>query len=89
MQLVKYLKCFAGDSDLMLFVVARHKPPIWPKAKLLCCIVFLHYFFLCMNLPHTKAHFAALILLSSPSRGVALSLNDPSLPKHIQLEADQ
>ncbi len=25
MQLVKYLKCFTGDSELMLFVVACHK----------------------------------------------------------------
>lgn len=61
---------------------------MWPnKADLLYCIVFLHLIFFSMH--EFATHKAAFILLSSPSRGVPLSLNDPSPPKHIQLEADQ
>lgn len=90
MQLVKYLKYSTGDFDLMLFLVVYHEPPICGLRQIYCiALCFYAIFLLCMNLPHTKAYFAAFILLSSPSRGIPLSLNDPSPPKHIQLEADQ
>lgn len=90
MQLVKYLKFSAGNFDLMLFIsgcLSRASHVAKGKSIVAYWIVFLHFiFFIYAWTCHTQK---PIILLSSPSRGVPLSLNDPSLPKHIQLEAGQ